>query len=151
MATLYDASCVAVLWPDVFAKLTDVSMKLNLPGGPPGPPAPGKEPGRLAPHNLAPSGKHYFTDKTTPFFDLNTPGAEVGYVGLAKNASEPAPANAPKGQQGEPAVPWLKLVARPGQSTGGLQEVYRVGTAGGNAPATCAGMPASFQVQYAAE
>lgn len=47
-------------------------------------------------------------------------------------------------------MPWLKLTARSG-ATGNLEEVYRVNTAGGNPPATCAGMPATFEVQYAAE
>jgi hypothetical protein len=142
VATLYDASCVAVLWPDVFAMLTGVSMKFNLSGG---------EAPRLAPHNLVISGHHYF-DKSTPFFDLDTPYAQLGHIGAGKNGSEPAPANAPKGQQSEAAVPWLKLTAKPNMATGGLQEVYRVGTAGGSAPATCAGMPAgTFEVQYAAE
>jgi hypothetical protein len=36
-------------------------------------------------------------------------------------------------------------------SYGDLQEIYRVNTAGGNPPATCAGMPATFEVEYAAE
>jgi hypothetical protein len=79
-------------------------MKFNLSGA---------DAPRLAPHNLVISGHHYFSDKTTPFFDLDTPNAQLGHVGVGKNGSEPAPANAPKGQQGEAAVAWLKLTAKP--------------------------------------
>lgn len=49
------------------------------------------------------------------------------------------------------AVPWLKLTARDG-TTGGLQEAYRVNTAGGNPPTTCEEhVGSNFDVQYAAE
>jgi len=75
----------------------------------------------------------------------------LGVLPTAKNASAPAPADAAKGLGGEPAVPWLKLLAREG-ATGGLSEVYRINTAGGSAPATCAGREGTnFEVQYAAE
>jgi hypothetical protein len=76
----------------------------------------------------------------------------IGFAPCAKNNSVPAPAGASVGQGGvgAGAVPWLKLVTRLG-ATGGLEEVYRINTAGGSAPATCAGMPATFEVQYAAE
>jgi len=69
----------------------------------------------------------------------------------AKNASAQAPETAGKGLGGEPAVPWLKLVAK--ESTGGLQEVYRIETVGGSAPKTCSGMPIGkeFQVEYATQ
>ncbi|KLU91477.1 malate dehydrogenase [Magnaporthiopsis poae ATCC 64411] len=43
------------------------------------------------------------------------------------------------------------LNAKPGMATGELQEVYRVRTAGGSAPATCKDMPATFEVQYTAQ
>jgi hypothetical protein len=105
---------------------------------------------RMPPSNLAISGKHWFTNLTTPFFDLDTPAQQLGTAPCAKNASQAAPADAPKGQKGEPAVPWLKLTTRSG-ATGDLQEVYRVETAGGSAPASCQGMPATFEVQYAAQ
>lgn len=54
------------------------------------------------------------------------------------------------GDNGEGAVPWLKLTAQDpkGQI---LQEVYRVNTAGGSPPTSCQGMAATFEVQYAAE
>ena len=76
----------------------------------------------------------------------------LGFAPCAKNNSVFAPAGAPVGQgdQGHGAVAWLKLITRSG-ATGNLEEVYRVNTAGGSPPATCAGMPAAFEVQYAAE
>jgi hypothetical protein len=58
--------------------------------------------------------------------------------------------DAPRGLKGEAAVAWLKLIAKDG-ATGGLQEVYRVETVGGSPPATCAGMPGTFEIQYATQ
>ncbi|TVY94082.1 hypothetical protein LAWI1_G000881, partial [Lachnellula willkommii] len=106
----------------------------------------------LTPSNLAISGHHLFTNTTTPFFTLNTDAMQLGVAPCAKNNSISAPAGAVKGQnnQGFGAVPWLKLTTRSG-ATGNLEEVYRVNTVGGNPPSTCAGMPATFEVQYAAE
>ncbi len=83
---------------------------------------------------------------------MNTANSDLGFAPCLKNNSVPAPADASVGQNnvGVGAVTWLKLITRTG-ATGNLEEVYRVNTAGGNAPATCAGMPATFEVQYAAE
>jgi hypothetical protein len=77
---------------------------------------------------------------------------DLGFAPCAKNNSEPAPASAVMGQDNEGfgAVAWLKLLTRDG-ATGNLKEVYRVNTAGGKPPTTCAGMPATFEVEYAAE
>lgn len=63
-----------------------------------------------------------------------------------------APAGAMKGVggKGDGAVAWLKLCALGGEGES-LKEVYRVQTAGGNPPASCAGMPSAFEVQYAAQ
>jgi hypothetical protein len=75
----------------------------------------------------------------------------VGTIGCKKEAGVNAPSEAVKGQGGEGlgSVQWLKLVAK--FSTGGLQEVYRINTAGGKAPATCVGQPAAFEIEYATE
>lgn len=75
----------------------------------------------------------------------------MGTIACKKDAGVPAPQDASLGQggQGNGSVPWLKLSAK--DSTGNLQEVYRLNTAGGNPPKTCLGMPAAFEVQYAAE
>ncbi len=59
------------------------------------------------------------------------------------------------GGDGSGAVAWLKLgVVTLGAEEGGgvVKEVYRVNTAGGNAPADCVGrVGTSFEVGYAAE
>jgi hypothetical protein len=104
------------------------------------------------PANLLVSGKHFFTEGGIPFFNLDTPAANIGTIPCKKDASVAAPTDASKGQggKGNGAVTWLKLSAKDG-ATGNLQEVYRLNTAGGAAPATCAGMPATFEIQYAAE
>lgn len=150
LAALFNASCVAATYPDLLDVLPRVALQFNLTQGE-------ADPGyysssaTLAPTNiLGLSGHHYFLDLTTPFFDIDTPAMSLGAAPCAKNSSSSAPAGAPTGQQGEGAVPWLRLLAREGTS-GDLQEVYRIQTAGGDPPATCEGMPASFEVQYAAQ
>lgn len=61
----------------------------------------------------------------------------------------PAPADANAGPQGYGAVDWKALGAAAGST--GLGEVYRVETAGGKAPVSCAGFEGStVLVQYAA-
>jgi len=144
VATLFNASCVASTYPDLAKMLGRVSMQFNLTQS--------EISHKLAPSNLIVSGKHFFIDSfKTPFFTLDTsPERQLGEILCAKNASTPAPKDASVGQQGEPAVPWLKLVTKSGE-TGGLQEVYRLETVGGSQPKTCEGMPEHFEVQYAAQ
>ena len=94
---------------------------------------------------------HFFTDATTALFKLDVaPALQLGELPCSKNGSVAAPVDAPKGLQGEGAVAWLKLNAKPG-ATGGLQEVFRVETVGGSPPATCNGLPAAFEVQYSTQ
>jgi hypothetical protein len=140
MATLFNASCVASTYPDLAIMLTKLALQFNLTD----------DEATLGPSNLAISGKHFFTNTTTPFFDLDRPNLELGEAPCAKINSTAAPTDAPKSPNGATAVPWLKLQTRNG-ATGGLQEVFRVETAGGSAPAVCGGMPASFEVQYSAQ
>jgi hypothetical protein len=157
VATLFNASCIASSYPDVLKLVPKVALQFDLPGaasGPPGPaggPGPGPAENKMGPIDYALSGHHFFTDVTTPYFTLDTtPDSQYGTIPCAKLNQTAAPADAPKGQQGESAVAWLKLRSKDG-ATGDLQEVYRVGTAGGSSPPTCKGMPASFEVQYSAE
>ena len=78
----------------------------------------------------------------------------LGFTLAKKLASAPAPAGAVKGQNGQGfgAVAWLKLEHESSSdAVGDIMEVYRMNTAGGSPPATCAGMAATFEVQYAAE
>ncbi|OJI86405.1 hypothetical protein ASPTUDRAFT_187796 [Aspergillus tubingensis CBS 134.48] len=84
-------------------------------------------------------GEHYFTGSGQPSFDLRFSG-DGDWASTKKVAS----ANAPKSVD----VPWLKLDGIDGV---GIKEVYRVYTAGGVSPATCAGHEGEFQVEYAAE
>jgi hypothetical protein len=143
LATLYNASCIASTYPDLLALLPNVALQFNLTTA---------NQSTLSPSNLAISGHHYFTNASTPTFDLDTTSMDLGFAPCLKNNTVPAPAGAPVGQddKGFGAVPWLKLITRDG-ATGDLEEIYRVNTAGGSAPATCAGMSATFEVQYAAE
>jgi hypothetical protein len=142
-ATLYNATCIASTYPDLLAALPNVALQFNLTN---------TNQALLSPSNLAISGHHFFTNTTTPFFNLDSAAENLGVAPCAKNNTVPAPAGASVGQGnvGYGAVAWLKLLTRDG-ATGNLEEVYRVNTAGGNPPATCAGMPATFEVQYAAE
>ncbi|KIN01665.1 hypothetical protein OIDMADRAFT_18602 [Oidiodendron maius Zn] len=143
MATLYNASCVAAAYPDVLAMLPRVALQFNLTG---------TNQATLSPSNLQISGHHFFANLTTPFFNLDTATMNLGTAPSAKNNTVPAPADAPVGQYGVGfgAVPWLKLLTIDG-ATGNLEEIYRVNTAGGSPPKTCAGMPSAFEVQYSAE
>ena len=143
VATLYNATCIASTYPDLLAQLPNVALQFNLTSA---------DQATLSPSNLAISGHHYFSNSTTPTFDLNTASMQLGFAPCSKNNTVPAPAGASVGQGdvGFGAVAWLKLVTRVG-ATGNLEEIYRVNTAGGNPPATCAGMPATFEVEYAAE
>ncbi|KAH8888783.1 hypothetical protein GQ53DRAFT_748689 [Thozetella sp. PMI_491] len=141
VATLFNASCVASTYPDLLALLPKVALEFNLTSD---------ESPRMGATNLIMSGAHFFTNATTPFFNLDTQSMKLGEIPCAKNNTASAPADSPKGQQGEGAVAWLKLVSRQG-ATGDLQEVFRVETAGGSPPALCTGMPAAFSVQYSAQ
>jgi hypothetical protein len=62
-----------------------------------------------------------------------------------------APASACPGLSNEGTVKWLFLKDTKGLSHGGIDTVYRIETAGGAAPATCKGQPASFEVKYTAQ
>jgi Protein of unknown function (DUF3455) len=120
----------------------------------------------LAPANLAVSGHHYFSpapnpaNASIPTFNLDLASAtgltghSWGILFSKKLANSTAPADSPKGVDGEGfgSVVWLKLVDNgSGATTDGYKEVYRINTAGGNPPATCDGMDAKFEVPYAAE
>ncbi|KAI0124378.1 hypothetical protein BJ170DRAFT_639192 [Xylariales sp. AK1849] len=140
VATLFNASCVISTYPDLANIITKMALQFNLTD----------DESKLGPSNLAISGKHFFTNTTTPFFNLDRPNLTLGEAACAKLNSTSAPTDAAKGPDGASAVPWLKLQTRVG-ATGDLEEIYRVQTAGGSAPATCNGMAASFEVQYSAQ
>jgi len=97
------------------------------------------------------SGRHFFLNRTTPFFDLDTPAMQLGKASCVLNSSVAAPRDAfSQGIGDTAAVPWLKLVTR-NDTIGDIREVYRLHTAGGQPPQNCSGKPAAFEVQYAAQ
>lgn len=96
--------------------------------------------------SLSVLGHHYFDTNRDPVFDLGS----TGFLQGVKTGSIMAPAGASPGPDGlgDGAVDWLQLRAKPGSID--LKEAYRVETAGGKSPASCAGQPGRFEVQYAA-
>ncbi|KAF4582959.1 malate dehydrogenase [Ophiocordyceps camponoti-floridani] len=138
VATLFDASCVAVMFPELLSRIPAMAVHLDLDGR-----------DRVASSVLQESGVHFFTDPSTAYFDLDTSAHDYGKAPCAKLGSVDAPADAARGRKGEKAVAWLRLKAKAG-ATDGIREVYRVSTAGGSPPATCEGMPANFEVPYSA-
>lgn len=108
------------------------------------------------------SGHHYFTNASTPTFNLVWDTTNYGIFFSQKISNATAPITAAKGPDGSKAVPWLKLeVETPAAPwtieqkdlVPSVKEIYRVNTAGGAAPATCAGLPTGtiIQKEYAAE
>ncbi|KGO76632.1 Protein of unknown function DUF3455 [Penicillium italicum] len=139
VARLYNATCIAANFPDLLAKLPDLTYKTALPTS---------EYASFPPANLELLGHHFFYDATTPEFNLNTtPEKQDGIVMTKKGGSLDAPPGSRSGKHG--AVPWLYLTATDG-TVGNYKSVYRVDTAAGSPPKTCKGMPAAFEIQYAA-
>lgn len=140
VATLFNASCVAAEYPDLLEVIPGMAVHFDL-----------NDSEQLGASGLQMSGHHFFTSEGVPFFDLDPAGGlQLGRVPTAKANTTDAPSEAAAGVTGDKAVAWLKLDAIDGVE-GDIKEVYRLNTAGGSPPATCAGMPATFEVQYAAE
>ncbi|KAH7082529.1 hypothetical protein BKA63DRAFT_395547, partial [Paraphoma chrysanthemicola] len=99
-------------------------------------------------------GHHFFASvngASTPTFALDQLVAPYPMAQVGKLNDTAAPASACPGLQGEGTVKWLYLKDTKGLSQGGIDTVYRLETAGGMAPATCKGKPASFEVKYTAQ
>lgn len=94
-------------------------------------------------------GSHFVDASGAPTFDLTAPYS--GHFRGKKIAGVAAPAESKPGPfgQGNGAVDWVALTAIDGAA--GLGFVYRVATAGGKPPATCAGAAANIEEQYATE
>jgi hypothetical protein len=138
-ATLYDAGAFLQSHPIMIPTLPGMSLGFEVMTG-----------GQIFPSlNINQLGQHFFNAALQPTFDLTTVGARL----VATKVDDiSAPAGACPGPDGAGAVDWLELEdAGDGQSFGGLTNVYRVETAGGKAPATCASEQGTFEVQYAAE
>lgn len=142
VATLFNVSCLAADLPDLLSKLAPIALDLPVPNSG----------DTSSPIYQSMSGHHYFTDMTTPFFNMDTSLHEYGTGAFRKVNSSSAPPDAVKGQGGEGmgAVAWLKLDAK-GDDGQVFQEVFRVNTAGGSPPKTCEGQQEAIEVQYAAE
>lgn len=142
VASLFNVTCLAASVPSLLSRLPSIALDLPVPTS--------SDP--RDPANTDLSGHHYFLNTTTPFFNLNTSSHDYGTGAFKKINSTDAPTDAIKGPHGKGngAVAWLKLTARDPQGQI-LQEVYRVNTAGGDAPKSCQGLDATFQVEYAAE
>ena len=138
VATLFNVTCMTSMFPLLVEAAPSLAVHLSIDAM--------KD---LNSWGLSVSGHHYFTDATTPFFDLNTSNGKYGVAPCSKNHATNAPLNAAAGLGGEAAVPWLKLTTLNG-ATEGIKNVFRTSTAGGSAPATCKGQKSSFQVQYSA-
>ncbi|KAJ5131198.1 Protein of unknown function DUF3455 [Penicillium bovifimosum] len=139
VARLYDASCIAANYPDLLERLPKLAYPIALPTN---------ENAAFPPANIELLGHHFFYDATTPEFNLNlSPHKQDGIVMTKKVSAIDAPSGSLSGQYG--AVPWLYLTASEG-TVGNYKSVYRVDTAAGSPPKTCKGMPAAFQMQYAA-
>ncbi|KAK5128764.1 hypothetical protein LTR85_000097 [Meristemomyces frigidus] len=141
VATLFNVSCVAADSPDLLAKLPGIALDLPVPTT--------DNEDSAAYQDM--SGHHYFLDASTPFFNMDTSLHSYGTGAFKKTNTSSAPSDAPLGQYGvgNGSVAWLKLDAK--TSDGQIfQEVFRTLTAGGNPSKTCTGMPAAFEVQYAA-
>ncbi|KAF2726372.1 hypothetical protein K431DRAFT_299450 [Polychaeton citri CBS 116435] len=141
VAVLYNVTCLAATMPDLLAKLPNIALNLPTPTS--------TDPS--SPVNMDIAGHHYFIDTKTPFFNFDTDRHNWGTGPFSKVSQVDPPSDALAGQQGkgDGAVKWLQLDTI--DSSGMLQQVYRVNTAGGNPPKTCQGMPSAFEVQYAAE
>ncbi|KIW04865.1 uncharacterized protein PV09_04046 [Verruconis gallopava] len=133
LATLFNVTCMAGPYASLLEVLPSIAVKFPVP-----------DPNAaLSPANLFLLGHHYFTNMTTPFFNLNTDSHEWGLMACSKLNSTNAPNSAVD-------VTNLKLAAKSRDGCT-VQEVYRLNAAGGQPPATCKGMASSFQVDYAAE
>nr|POF03464.1 hypothetical protein CFP56_72560 [Quercus suber] len=143
VATLFNSSCMAANQPVLTKTLPAIAVDLPVPASA----------DSASPIYQDVSGHHYFTDNTTPYFNLDTSLHNYGAAAFKKTAASPAPPLSPSGAFGigYGAVAWLLLDLKDPSTDHPFKQVYRVNTAGGQPPATCAGRPASFEIQYAAE
>jgi hypothetical protein len=140
VASLWNVTCLSADSPSLLSAIPNIALALPTP-----------QPGSPTAYN-AMSGHHFFSDKTTAYFDLDTLLGEYGRGGFKKVNATAAPKDAVKGQggQGYGSVPWLKLDGM-GDEGCVAKEIYRINTAGGNPPESCTGQKEAFEVEYSAE
>ncbi|GAB7349738.1 hypothetical protein MBLNU459_g0472t2 [Dothideomycetes sp. NU459] len=143
VASLFNVSCIAATQSSLLSLIPAIALDFPVPASS----------DASSPANTDLSGYHFFLNASTPYFDLDTEDHSFGNGAFKKVNSSNAPAGAVAGQygQGFGAVGWLKLSESAPSSGQVLKEVYRLNTAGGSPPKTCAGAQAAFEVQYAAE
>ena len=97
-------------------------------------------------------GVHYFDATGSPTFDFRQRGGKNIFFG-AVSAKAPAPAGSSMGRSPTAfgAVPWLKLGSKVNGGSVGYKNVFRLVTAGGSPPSSCAGQSTLFSIPYAAE
>ncbi|KAL8940487.1 MAG: hypothetical protein Q9211_002248 [Gyalolechia sp. 1 TL-2023] len=146
-AILYNTTCISCIAPEALEMLPSSSLLVPTP----------KENKPLFPALALTSGNHYFSDLTTPTFNLHTAKANFGIQFTKLLTKVPVPDDKQQlGQDQSEAVAWLKLSSTNApeglaSDSSSVKEIYRVNTAGGSPPKTCDASPASFEVQYAAE
>jgi hypothetical protein len=133
LASLFNATCLAGPFPSLLAVMPGIALRFPVPSS-----TDANDPAEAL---LA--GHHFFSNSTTAVFNLDTNLHKWGVVSCKKVGAVPAP-------NPTTDVPWLRLTALSADGCS-LSEVYRVNTAGGQPPKTCAGMASKFEVQYAAE
>ena len=139
IAILYEASCIGVSDPDLLASLPSKALAISPSADPEEDLDCGSQP-------LERAGHHFFNAAKVPTFDFTESGdPKLGLGLMSVGAKSPAP-------DATTAVAWLSL-NRAGGSVGPIQAIYRLNTAGGVAPATCAGQQpgGTISVQYAAQ
>jgi hypothetical protein len=137
VASLFNATCDAArLNVATLAQVTTLSLNYAIPTS-------SEATARL-------SGHHQFTAAGVPLFVLQTDSVNYGRIEAKVDVKSPAPNDASKGTNGLGSVPWLKLSATTTEDWQ-YKEVYRVHTAGGQAPKTCEGISGSFTVEYSAQ
>ncbi|KAF2084921.1 hypothetical protein K490DRAFT_75564 [Saccharata proteae CBS 121410] len=141
LATLFNATCASVDSPDLLYTMPSVALQYDVPNAQ----------SALQAYDILLSGHHYFTNTTTPFFNLDTSDHEYGLMAGKKTDSANAPADAIVGQNGKGygAVAWLKISSLD-EDGFAFKEVYRLNTAGGQPPSSCQNETGDFTVEYAA-
>lgn len=140
LASLFDVTCMVASYPDLLVPATTAVFSSAVP--------PAATP--LPPVNALLLGHHFFSNTTTPVFNLDTTADKQFGIAIAKKTkSMNAPAQTSNSTDTTASVPWLSLQTVEG-TVGNYTYVYRVNTNGGSPPTTCEGQSSSFEVQYSA-